>query len=117
MHGDDLPSRSSGDFLPLAAGDEGLAAADAVQNEFLPAWVQLAQNIIQQQNRVFPAFLQVDFPLRQLQGQGRRPGLALGGKASGQFLVDENVDIILMAAGEALAAVQLRFPVGLLMLT
>ena len=61
----------------LAAGDEYLPAPDAVQYKLLPSGVQLGKHIVQQQHRILPGVLLKDFPGRQLQGESRRPGLAL----------------------------------------
>ena len=61
----------------LAAGDEYLPAPDAVQYKLLPPGVQLRKHIVQQQHRILPGVLLKDLPGRQLQGESRRPGLAL----------------------------------------
>ena len=40
--------------IVLAAGDEDLAAGDAVEDELLPPPVQLAEHVVQQQHRPLP---------------------------------------------------------------
>ena len=72
----------------LTAGDEHLPPGDAVEDKFLPPGIQLAEYIVQQQHRILSRGVLVDLPLRQLQGQSGRAGLALGGKGLGLPAVD-----------------------------
>ena len=57
---------ASGYALVLAAGDKGLAAADAVQYKFLPLLVKLGQNVVQKQYGVLAGLGQVNLPLGKL---------------------------------------------------
>ena len=95
-----LSSQQLGQPVVFAAGDEHLPAGDAVQHKFLPPGVQLTEHIIQQQHRILPGGVFVDFPLRQLQRQRRRPGLALGGVALGVPSVNGDQKVILMGPGQ-----------------
>lgn len=70
-----LPAQKDRQPIIFAAGNEHLSPRDAVENELLPAGIQLTENVIQQQHRVFAGGVLVDFPLRQLQRQSRGAGL------------------------------------------
>lgn len=78
--------------------------------------VQLGEHVIQQQHRPLAGLLKKDFPLSQLQGEGRRAGLTLGAVGLGRVPVDLHCQVVLMGAGQTLTAVQLRLPMGLLVL-
>ena len=64
-------------LLRLAARDQHLAGPDLVQHEILPRPVQLGQYVVQEQYRFFAGVPPKQFPLRELQTDGRRPRLAL----------------------------------------
>ena len=53
FHMEHLPAQHLGQPVILTAGDEHLSPRDAVENELLPAGIQLTENVIQQQHRVF----------------------------------------------------------------
>ena len=104
-----------GDALVLAAGDERLAAADAVEDELLAGGVELGENIVEQEDGIFARLGKEKIPLRELEGEGGRARLALGGKAPGGGAVDGDVQIVLVRAREAEAGFDLGAAVRLLM--
>ena len=61
----------------IAAGDDGLSARRMFDDIALPGAVQFAQNVIEQQNRVFAAVTEKHLAFGKLHGERRRPGLAL----------------------------------------
>ena len=91
-----LPTQKDRQPIIFAAGNEHLPPRDAVENELLPAGIQLTENVIQQQHRVFAGGVLVDFPLRQLQRQGSRPGLPLRGILFCLPAIDPHCQIILV---------------------
>ena len=62
----------------FTAGDKDLTFYDLIQDEILPAGIQLGKDIVQQQHRLFAPFSAHEFPLGQFQTDGRGAGLALG---------------------------------------
>ena len=85
----------------FAAGDEHLSALNAVEHEFLPPGVQLAEHIIQQQHRIFAHSVFVNLPLSQLDGQRSRPGLPLGRIGFCADATDEHRKIVFVRPGQA----------------
>ncbi|CAN3974300.1 Stp1/IreP family PP2C-type Ser/Thr phosphatase, partial [Dysosmobacter welbionis] len=112
FHMEHLPAQKDRQPIIFAAGNEHLSPRDAVENELLPAGIQLTENVIQQQHRVFAGGVLVDFPLRQLQRQSRGAGLTLGRVGFGLPAVDGDDQIVLVGAGEAHPGGPLRPLVG-----
>ena len=112
MHMEHLAAQQLGQSVILAAGDKHLPPRDAVQDELLPTGIQLAEYIVQQQHRILSGDIFVNLPLRQLQGQGRRPGLPLGGILLGVPAVDGDQQVILVRPRQAQPGGPLRDLVG-----
>ena len=99
----------------FAAGDKDLAGGDLVQHEILPLFVQLGQDIVQQQQGLFAKLPLHELSLGQLQADGCGAGLALraiglqinAGKGDGK--------VVFVGARQALAGLELRPVVGLQM--
>ena len=100
-----------GDF---AAGDEDLAAGDPPEDEVLAAGVQLGEDVVQQEDGPLAGVVLEKLPLGQLQGQGGRSGLALGGELPGRLAVDFGQQVVLVGTGQAGAGLHLRPGVALL---
>ena len=111
-----LAAGALGNALVLAAGDERLSAAYAVEDKLLTAHIQFAQHIVQQQDRVLARFVKVNFTLGKLYRQCRRPRLTLTCKAACVLTVYRDDKIVLVSAGETLLRLYLRRAVALLML-
>src|SRR5699024_10851464 len=79
---DDLRPGAAGYSVVLAAGYQGLSAADAVQYKLLPARVQLAEHIVEQQHGVLARLLQMYLPLSELYRERRGALLPLRGKGA-----------------------------------
>ena len=92
----------------FAAGDEHLPGDDLVQHKVLPPGVQLGQNIVQQQHRLLAPLSAHQLPLRQLQADGRRPGLTLRAVGLQVNAGEGHGKVILVGAGETLGGFQLR---------
>ena len=84
----------------LAAGDEDLTAGDAVEDKFLPTWVQLGEHIVEQEDGRKARQLAENVALGEFEGERRGAGLALRGKGAGGSAADGDLDIVLMRAGE-----------------
>ena len=73
-----------------------------MEDEGLTLGVQLGEHVVQQEDGPLPGLLLKNLPLGQLQGQGRRPGLALGGVGLGVFPADGDSQVVLVGPGQAL---------------
>ena len=94
-HGDLADFR---EFICLTAGNKHLTGFDLIQNKILTAGVQLRQHIVQQQHRFFSGVVPENFPLGQLQGNGRRPGLPLRTKGLQTDLIQQYIEVVLVGA-------------------
>ena len=97
-----------GDARVLAAGDERLPAADAVEHERLPLRVELREHVVEHKHGVFVKLVVEDLPLGELERQRRRACLPLRGERARRLTVDVDEQIVLVRAREALSAVKLR---------
>ena len=92
----------------LAAGDEDLAGDDLVQDEVLPAGIQLGKDIVQKEHRLLAEFPRHQLPLGQLQADRGGAGLALGAVGLQVDPRKAHGEVILVRARQALARLQLR---------
>ena len=97
---EDLAAEHGFQPVLLAAGDEDLAAGDAVEDKFLPAGVQLGEHIVEQEDGRKARQLAENVALGEFEGERCGAGLALRGKGAGGSAADGDLDIVLMRAGE-----------------
>lgn len=80
---EDLAAEHGFQPVLLAAGDENLAAGDAVEDKFLPAGVQLGEHIVEQEDGRKARQLAENVALGEFEGERRGAGLTLRGKGAG----------------------------------
>lgn len=80
---EDLAAEKRFQPVLLAAGDEDLAAGDAVEDKFLPAGVQLGEHIVEQEDGRKARQLAENIALGEFEGERRGAGLSLRGKGAG----------------------------------